>query len=750
MQSCQSRCFDYLPRQVRREHSPCQPGPRQKVATHRVREEREFPYSQLSPWQTRVLRLYPWDDDGDTRESQAPLEADLVDVNLVSDSGWVVAVGDSSHIIQYEAISYSWGHPGHTDAITCGLDIMRISQENADALRALRHRTKSKHYWIDAICINQRDQKEKATQVAQMLQIFGKAKSVTAWLGKSNSDTHAVFTYIHRMDTLQRDLSVGFDVKHAPQCFHNLEAVRGIILRCSRSWPWLRRTWVRQEVFAANGVRVRCGDDQASLHDFLNVFDLLSLIDDWLLSRGDLPDLPGKSASQLAVAFDALGRLRRLVLHAAGSRGMGSVDAELAVTAEAQYIGGTTVLQNLDVLLREARLNAHIPLHGVKIPRELTEVLFESRNFEVTDERDGFYAILGMCNIPATSEQIGNATGDRVVVDYSKSVSEVYNDASRFILGRQQKVEDLWDLWHNYKRSPLHAQGLASWAVDWRSGVVSHSWRRKLGGLMRPCRRARPSIHPSNNGRESLQTSSPEKTLDDVRRWAPLWEFESSDTDERIQAEPGHNWHWPKASSMRPRGLDVTARVLNYVAHLTDFTCEAEDFIQWTSYDEYQFSIGSTGFSIHSEDRPCSRTPLLNRIPTNAVRFDASKHDWRLAILGIAHDEQLCLVPATTVKGDLVLAVAPGLLPMIIHSCQGDVTLAGLLPSNDPYDDLPHSERATEQHQVLVDHLARFLEIGLFICTYVFNFVLYFLGSFGTLDWQDQHMATAARITLLC
>ncbi|PMD39508.1 heterokaryon incompatibility, partial [Hyaloscypha variabilis F] len=44
--------------------------------------------------------------------------------------------------------------------------------------------------WIDAICINQADLEEKASQVGAMNNIFRRASLVSAWLGPSQDAHH--------------------------------------------------------------------------------------------------------------------------------------------------------------------------------------------------------------------------------------------------------------------------------------------------------------------------------------------------------------------------------------------------------------------------------------------------------------------------------------------------------------------------------------------------------------------------------
>ena len=61
---------------------------------------------------------------------------------------------------------------------------MNITQNLFVALRRLRHLEKSRTLWIDALCINQEDTKEKEVQVAMMGQIYSRASCGLLWLGE--------------------------------------------------------------------------------------------------------------------------------------------------------------------------------------------------------------------------------------------------------------------------------------------------------------------------------------------------------------------------------------------------------------------------------------------------------------------------------------------------------------------------------------------------------------------------------------
>ncbi|KAF2681134.1 hypothetical protein K458DRAFT_249312, partial [Lentithecium fluviatile CBS 122367] len=63
---------------------------------------------------------------------------------------------------EYESLSYAWGYPtGPRTVIECNGRMVLVTLNLHDALVRLRHPTAPRTMWIDAICINQEDEKEK-------------------------------------------------------------------------------------------------------------------------------------------------------------------------------------------------------------------------------------------------------------------------------------------------------------------------------------------------------------------------------------------------------------------------------------------------------------------------------------------------------------------------------------------------------------------------------------------------------------
>ncbi|KAF5640054.1 uncharacterized protein FTJAE_4601 [Fusarium tjaetaba] len=89
-------------------------------------------------------------------------------------------LGDS---IDYEALSYAWGSSGDQATIAVNNTTLQVTQNLKDALTYLRHDSKPRPLWIDAICINQSDVDERSSQVRLMGRIYSSASCVISWLG---------------------------------------------------------------------------------------------------------------------------------------------------------------------------------------------------------------------------------------------------------------------------------------------------------------------------------------------------------------------------------------------------------------------------------------------------------------------------------------------------------------------------------------------------------------------------------------
>lgn len=111
-----------------------------------------------------------------------------------------------SYGLEYSAVSYAWGRPDFSEnlEIICGGDssYLRITKNVSDLLRRLRASKALKYLWIDAICLNQADEEEKAQQIPLMGRMYEEAKMVHIWLGRHDSMTPIIFDFIRKASQL--------------------------------------------------------------------------------------------------------------------------------------------------------------------------------------------------------------------------------------------------------------------------------------------------------------------------------------------------------------------------------------------------------------------------------------------------------------------------------------------------------------------------------------------------------------------
>jgi hypothetical protein len=92
---------------------------------------------------------------------------------------------------KYEALSYCWGDANDCVDIFINRRPIRVTRNCAEALEHLRNRTVVRTLWVDAVCIDQSSNDEKALQIPLMGQIYESAEQVLVWLGIADPENHA-------------------------------------------------------------------------------------------------------------------------------------------------------------------------------------------------------------------------------------------------------------------------------------------------------------------------------------------------------------------------------------------------------------------------------------------------------------------------------------------------------------------------------------------------------------------------------
>jgi hypothetical protein len=91
----------------------------------------------------------------------------------------------SGNCPRYQALSYTWGDVAKKRPISLNGCTFFVTHNLEDALRSLRcsSSTNQKPFWIDAICIDQKNHGEKKVQIQRMTSIYRDADQVVIWLG---------------------------------------------------------------------------------------------------------------------------------------------------------------------------------------------------------------------------------------------------------------------------------------------------------------------------------------------------------------------------------------------------------------------------------------------------------------------------------------------------------------------------------------------------------------------------------------
>ncbi|KAM6505437.1 hypothetical protein FSOLCH5_014654 [Fusarium solani] len=102
---------------------------------------------------------------------------------------------------RYHALSYVWGDETVRDTILLGGRRTSVTTNLHSALVHLRDPKYPRMLWVDALCINQDDLKERQEQVKKMNLIYSAARKVIIWLGPETQETQGSFSMMKKAST---------------------------------------------------------------------------------------------------------------------------------------------------------------------------------------------------------------------------------------------------------------------------------------------------------------------------------------------------------------------------------------------------------------------------------------------------------------------------------------------------------------------------------------------------------------------
>lgn len=185
---------------------------------------------------------------------------DEIQCSLVSTS-----LGSNILNIQYEALSYVWGNPNDRKAIRLNGHIHHVTANLFDALQHLRSKDETRTLWIDAICINQKDDQEKGIQVALMGRIYKEALRTIAWLGLEGTANLAL-GFCETLDDIPPsapNLS-SEQARYWSEHPHSTAACQELFYDCA----YWYRLWIVQELCLNSSTVFQLGCRQISFDEF--------------------------------------------------------------------------------------------------------------------------------------------------------------------------------------------------------------------------------------------------------------------------------------------------------------------------------------------------------------------------------------------------------------------------------------------------------------------------------------------------
>ena len=188
----------------------------------------------------------------------------------------------------YEALSYCWGEDVRSSSIICNGHTLDITLCLSSALQEVLKVGKGhRPLWVDAICLNQSDEDEKAVHVLQMYSIYANASQVVVWLGDADAETPEVISQMERILQKLKEL----EQQKVSKLSNDLELLdHGLPSSENRIWrsigkllhrPWFQRLWPLQEIVFAKNIIFRCGPlstTWCTIRDFVREVDRAELL----------------------------------------------------------------------------------------------------------------------------------------------------------------------------------------------------------------------------------------------------------------------------------------------------------------------------------------------------------------------------------------------------------------------------------------------------------------------------------------
>ncbi|KAI3317381.1 HET-domain-containing protein [Xylariaceae sp. AK1471] len=340
------------------------------------------------------------------------------DSDAIQCSYEIANVNDNEDV-PHETVSYVWGKMDSKRTILIDDMVVELTENLFNALRRVRHATRNRYLWVDALCINQEDDAEKAAQVNIMHRIFSRCARCNIWMGNIDAaglgvtDSEAVEAARGALDVIR--ILAGEDIgrnlyPYLATTTQHIQA--GKALKILMAAPWWTRIWTVQEATSPWNLNVLWGPLSIPWHLLM------------------------KASEELV---------------------------------EGNYHAGER-LDYYDIFPEGNSAFLTGPIIGLRIasewavePESTLNMLWRFRYRDSTDPRDKVFVILnlvaeGLCPLPSVS-----------CSDYGISTPVLFRRVMLDLLREEHGLRPLISMRGERKSTP----GLPSWVIDWS---LPHEW----------------------------------------------------------------------------------------------------------------------------------------------------------------------------------------------------------------------------------------------------------------------------------
>lgn len=384
----------------------------------------------------------------------------------------------------FRALSYTWGLPFHTDIYDMNkpntdsgetFDLLvdgqafTVTENLFYALKQLGDNGERGPFWVDALSINQQDDKEKLVQVSMMSDIYSGASQVVVWLGRD--DPPGQFIAMHHNEALEVYMTKVALGEGDPIPTENELQTMGIhtLLGWQDMWwvyvswyrqqKYFRRVWIIQETALAQDIVVHCGTCTLDWTRLVVIGNLLlsSGINTQWMMLGTRTDRLAKGGG-----WTPGNEIRQLHMFRTDHRLNGGLPMHLHKT-KANFMRGRQDGETVDTVT-ESLLRG---LGALGNPQQkeyayLTMILRQFSDYHATEIKDHVFAALSFC---APFFRKAGMAVPPISVSYEQSVEEVFTEVAAKLLTSLPVLSALSVVDMEAKRNT----GLPSWVSDFSS-----------------------------------------------------------------------------------------------------------------------------------------------------------------------------------------------------------------------------------------------------------------------------------------